>query len=339
MNHHSTREKRKRSAHYTLYLPLEQQVDTEEKKPRVIVLCGPTATGKTALSLELAKAIGGEIISADSMQVYRGMDIGTAKASREERAAVAHHLIDVCDLNRPFNIVKFYNLAHKACRDIIAKGKVPIIVGGTGFYVHSFLYGPPTGPASEKKVRNNLEKQMEQMGPEVLYERLQILDPEYAKTITERDKNKIIRALEIICISKKKVSDFRLKHEDKGYDFRSWFIYYPKETLYPRIDKRCDEMIEKGLIEEVCSLKEKGLLENQSAALAIGYRQCLDFLKTSQSQVEREAFISLFKQASRHLAKRQFTWFRKEPLFRWMNLEEMNFDEVKEHILQDYEIG
>lgn len=320
-------------------LTLKKQILYPEKKKRILIISGPTAAGKTQLSLALAQAIGGEIVSADSCQVYRGMDIGTAKASPEERALVAHHLIDFLDLDDPFNVAEFYKEAQLVFRDIYSRGNIPIVVGGSGFYIHVLLYGPPSGPPSVPEVRGLLEKQMGELGAEVLYERLQILDPDYAATICENDRNKIIRALEIMALSEKKVSAFPKadKLQEQDYDFRCWFLYYSRERLYSRIEVRCDEMLQKGLLEEVKELDRQGLRGNPSAAQAIGYRQALAFLDSPQSERDFEHFVTQFKKASRHFAKRQFTWFRKEPLFRWLNIDEYPSERLKELILQDFE--
>ncbi len=320
-------------------LPQKQKIELIGKKKRVLVIAGPTASGKTALSLSLAAALGGEIISADSMQVYRGMDIGTAKAPPADRALIAHHLIDICSIDYPFNVAEFYKEAQEAFREIIARENVPIIVGGSGFYIHALLYGPPAGPPSEPAIREQLDRQMRELGPEILYERLQLFDPTYAATISEFDRHKIIRALEIMALSEKRVSDFPKPSQlqEQLYDFRCWFLYYPRDKLYARIEKRCEEMVQNGLLDEVRRLEQEGLRKNPSASQAIGYRQALEFLSSSQAPEDHQAFLSQFKKASRQYAKRQFTWFRKEPLFRWLNLEEHPQERLKELILQDFE--
>jgi tRNA dimethylallyltransferase len=322
-------------------VPQKQKVFTQGKKKRVLVIAGPTASGKTQLSLSLAAALGGEIVSADSMQIYRGMDIGTAKASPEHRTLIAHHLIDVCGIEHTFNVAEFYKHSQDSFRDIITRENVPLVVGGSGFYIHALLYGPPAGPPSNREVREQLDRQMRDLGPEVLYERLQMFDPQYAATISEFDRHKIIRALEIMSLSEKRVSDFPKPNQlqEQEYDFRCWFIYYPRERLYSRIEKRCDEMIQAGLLDEVRELEKQGLRNNPSASQAIGYRQALEFLSTSQTAQDRQNFVDEFKKASRHYAKRQFTWFRKEPLFRWLNIDEHPLERLKELILQDFEQG
>ncbi|MBU6383253.1 MAG: tRNA (adenosine(37)-N6)-dimethylallyltransferase MiaA [Verrucomicrobia bacterium] len=321
-------------------IPQKQKVPPRGRKKRVLVIAGPTGAGKTALSLSLAAALGGEIISADSMQVYRGMDIGTAKALPEERAAITHHLVDICDLRSIFNVAEFYKHVQEAFREILARENVPIVVGGSGFYIHALLYGPPQGPPSNPEVREQLEKQMRDLGPEVLYERLQMFDPHYAATISECDRHKIIRALEIMALSEKRVSDFPKPQKlEQEYDFRCWFLYYPKETLYARIEKRCEEMVQKGLLDEVKALEKEGLRNNPTASQAIGYRQALEYLSSPQTPEDHRAFIASFKKASRQYSKRQFTWFRKEPLFRWLNIESQPIEMLKELILQDFEVG
>jgi tRNA dimethylallyltransferase len=322
-----------------LLSPERQKIPPGTRKKRIIIIAGPTGAGKTRLSLLLAEAIGGEIISADSCQVYRGMDIGTAKASPEERTLIAHHLIDICDLSEPFNVAEYYKAAQEAIKEIFIRDNVPIIVGGSGFYIHALLYGPPAGPPSVPLVREQLDRQMRELGPEILYERLQMLDPAYAATISEHDRHKIVRALEIIALSERRVSDFPKPEllQEQNYDFRCWFIYYPRERLYSRIETRCEEMIRQGFLDEVKELEKKGLRQNTSAAQAIGYRQAIEFLDSPQSEEDREVFLTHFKRASRQYAKRQFTWFRKEPLFRWLNIEEFDAEHLKEMILQDFE--
>ncbi len=321
--------------------PKREELLSSLKKKRVIVISGPTGVGKSQMALSIAQAIGGEILSADSMQIYRGMDIGTAKPSQQERTLVPHHLIDIREISESFNAVDFYYEAMKCCREILQREKVPIVVGGTGFYLRVFLYGPPQGPASIPEVRKQLQDRMETFGCEALYERLQMLDPEYAKKITEHDRHKIIRALEIIAILGQPVSSYPPPEEKPHMEFdcRCWFLYMQREKLYHKVESRCDEMVAKGLIEEVRQLREKGLAHNSSASSAIGYRQALEFLQTNERAEEYTHFLEKFKRASRRYVKRQFTWFRKEPLFRWIDLEELGPEKAREFILQDYEQG
>lgn len=305
--------------------PIECKVPTEEERRRrkIVVLSGPTGCGKTALSLLLAEAVNGEIISADSMQIYRGMDIGTAKPTSEERQRVPHHLIDVREVTESFSVVDYYYEAQQAIEKIEKQGKIPIIVGGSGFYLHALLYGPPAGPPSVKDLRSQLESELLQEGADEMYRRLAAKDPDYAMTITPNDRHKIVRALEIIALTGYRVSSLSWKerHPTLQGEYRCWFIHRPRPILYRRVEERCDEMVSKGLIEEVERLEQIGLRQNSAAAQAIGYRQGLAFLEGSRSPEEYERFINSFKQASRHYVKRQFTWFRREPLFAWLDAE------------------
>jgi tRNA dimethylallyltransferase len=312
--------------------------DLQGEKKRVIVIAGPTSVGKTSFSIELAKLLDGEIISADSMQVYHGMDVGTAKASQEERDKIPHHLIDIRDLDDPFNVVDFYYEARHHCQEIIARKKVPIVAGGSGFYLHSFIFGPPNGPPSVPELRKTLELELEQIGSEAMYERLKKLDPQYANTITKHDKQKIARALEIIALTGKNVSKLSWKNRvlPQNYEFHCWFLYRPRENLYRLVDKRCEKMVEEGLLDEVKSLLPKGLLSNSSAAQAIGYRQAIEFLNTKQTKEDFHHFLESFKTASRHYVKRQFTWFRKEN-FQWLDLDVHDLEVALDIVVRDYE--
>lgn len=311
----------------------------QKSKKKVIVIAGPTACGKSSLAMSMAEMHGGEIISADSMQVYRGMDIGTAKATKEERLLVPHHLIDIRDVKDNFNVVDFYYEARHCCQTVLSHENIPLIVGGSGFYLHSLLFGPPSGPPSVPELRKVLEAESDRFGSEVLYERLQQLDPEYASTITKHDKQKIVRALEIITLTGKKVSKLSWKGRRKpqNYDFHCWFLHRPRELLYDRIEKRCDQMIQDGFLEEVIHMDKLGLRQNSSAVQAIGYRQALEFLDSKQSKEDYRKFVETFKQASRNYAKRQFTWFRREPLFRWLDLDMHDPEVAIEIIRQEYE--
>lgn len=309
------------------------------KKKKILVIAGPTASGKTELSLRIAAGIGGEVISCDSMQVYRGADIGSAKPSRQELKLVPHHLIDIRDIQEPFNVADFYDEAMSSLEEIILRKKIPIAVGGAGFYVHTFLYGPPKGPPSNKEVRGKLEADLEKFGVERLYEKLSELDPDYARCITVQDRHKIVRALEIILLTGKKVTEIpKPSQEDlsREFDFRCWFIHYPKPILYPRIENRCDQMIAQGLIDEVIRLRE-GLKLNPAASNAIGYRQAIAYLDSMREEKDWNQFVTSFKQASRNYAKRQFTWFRRESLFRWLDLSHTTLEHAAEIIIRDFE--
>lgn len=323
-----------------LAIEAQNKLPTTLPKPKkkVIVLAGPTGTGKSSFALQLAQNIGGEIISADSMQVYRGMDIGTAKPTKEELKLVPHHLIDIRNIKDNFNVVDFYFEARHCCQIALARDNIPIIVGGAGFYIHSLLYGPPSGPPSVPELRKSLENEIETLGSEILYERLKKMDPQYAATITKHDKQKIVRGLEIITLTGKMVSKLSWKGRRKplNYDFRCWFLHRPRESLYQRIEHRCDKMLKEGLVEEVAGLEKEELRLNSSAAQAIGYRQTLDYLNTNQTPEDYLRYVEVFKQASRNYAKRQRTWFSKEPLFHWIDMDLHDPEVIMDMIHQDY---
>lgn len=312
----------------------------EMRRQKVMVLAGPTASGKSDLAIQLAKQIGAEIISCDSVQVYRGMDIGTAKVCIKERSAVPHHLIDVRDLQDPMNVVEFHEEAMAAIRLIQARKKNIILCGGTGFYIRSVLYGPPQTPSRDPSIREKVEKDFENYGPEMMYDKLRSFDPIYASSITCNDRHKLIRAIEIIEKTGRPVSDIPVQSpEDMPWNlkFHCWFIHYPKQILYERINARCEEMLDAGLLEEVRELIPMGLAENFSASQAIGYRQCLEFLATQQTQEDFEKLKRDFQMYSRHYAKRQLTWFRKEPLFTWLDLSQISRDAALGEMIRDFE--
>lgn len=310
-----------------------------KQKKRVIILAGPTGCGKSNFALQLAKNIDGEIVSADSMQVYKGMDIGTAKPSLAEREMIPHHMIDIRHVTDQFNVVDFYYEARQAFQRVHSREKVPIVVGGAGFYIHSLLYGPPSGPPSVPEIRKILEEEYDKLGAEALYQRLQQLDPQYANGITKNDKQKIIRALEIIALTGKMVSKLSWKGRRKpqNYDFRCWFLYRPREHLYQRIDKRCLKMLDEGLVDEVQGLLQEGILKNPSASQAIGYRQAIDYLATNQTRDDYYKFVDSFKRASRNYAKRQHTWFAKEPMFNWIDMDLHDQEVIMDLISRDFE--
>lgn len=301
-------------------------VKSDQKRHRVVILAGPTGVGKTAFSLELAKAINGEIVSADSMQVYKGMDIGTAKATLEEQKQVPHHLIDILDVRQKYNVVDFYHDAMAALSDITHRGKVPIVVGGTGFYIRALMKGPPPGPPSKPELREKLEEQLDRIGVKAMYDSLYDVDPTYASTISTNDKQKILRALEIIAVTGLNVSSLPTQKDadEDVFDFCCYFLHRPKPELHQRVELRCEKMLEEGFIEEVERLVKTGLLDNSSAKEAIGYRQAIDFLESKRTLEDYRFFKEKFIIASRKYIKRQFTWFKKEPEFEWVDLSSIN---------------
>lgn len=319
----------------------KEEIHLEPQRKKIIILAGPTCCGKSAIGLMLAEALGGEIISADSMQVYRGMDIGTAKASKKEQQRIPHHLIDIRDVTDGFNVVDFYCEARHQCLKIHERESIPIVVGGSGFYIHSLIYGPPGGPPSVPELRKSLEDSLDVVGSVVLFERLQELDPEYAATISPHDRQKIVRALEIITLSGKKVSKniWKGRKPLEDYDCRCWFLHRPRSTLYHRIEKRCEKMVEAGFLEEVARLEQDGIRKNFSTAHAIGYRQALEYLDVGESRDGYKEFMENFKKASRHYAKRQLTWWRQqEHNFRWLDLDLHDPETVVDIISRDFDI-
>lgn len=318
---------------------LESPETKERSKQKVIIIAGPTGCGKSDFAMMLAKAINGEILAADSMQVYRGMDIGTAKPTKEHRLQVPHHLLDIRDVSDPMNVVDFYHEACFCLHAIRDRETVPIVVGGSGFYLHTLLYGPPEGPPSSPDLRKVMEAELHTLGSDTLYERLCQQDPEYAKTITAHDRHKIVRALEIMALSGKKVSslDWKKRTQPQKFDFHCWFLHRPRDHLYHRIERRCEKMVQDGLLDEVAALEKADIHRNSSAAQAIGYRQALDYLSSPRRREDYLVFLDQFKQASRRYAKRQLTWFRREPLYHWLDIEMHDFETAVEMIMREYE--
>ncbi len=318
----------------------EPQEAPKRPKPKVLLIAGPTACGKSDFAMMFAKKMGGEIISGDSMQIYRGLDIGTAKPTKEEQLEISHHLIDACDVTESFTAFDFHKQASHIAKAIVERKNTPFVVGGSGFYLHTLIYGPPAGPPPNPEVRQRLESEMTELGAEKMYERLKELDPVYAQGITYNDKHKIVRALEIMTVTDKKVSDIPWKGRTtcSEFDFRCWFLHRPKEVLYQRIEKRCHKMIEAGFLDEVERMEGQGLRQNSAAAQAIGYRQALDYLSSARTPEDYNKFVYDFLLASRHYAKRQFTWFRREPLFRWLDVDVLDFENAMEIILNDFQM-
>ncbi|EPP34448.1 tRNA dimethylallyltransferase [Chlamydia ibidis] len=308
-------------------------------KRSVVLLAGPTASGKTEVSLYLAPMINGEVVSVDSMQVYCGMDIGTAKVPLSSRKSIPHHLIDICHVQELFNAVDFYYHAVQACQSILARNKVPILVGGSGFYFHTFLVGPPEGPPADNEFRQQLLSSIEEHGLSPLYENLARKDPEYVRTITKNDRNKIIRGLEIIHITGKKVSEHSWVSKSsnpKEFNCRGWFLSPPKDVLKNNIINRCEKMLEDGLIDEVANLLNQGLLDNPSASKAIGYREWIDFLNRGGGSELYEQTKEQFIANSWQYTKKQKTWFRRYSTFQNINTLGMSAESIAQKIAQDY---
>lgn len=292
--------------------------ETRKNKPPLVVLTGPTAVGKTALSISLAKEINGEIISADSMQVYRQMDIGTAKITPEEMQDVSHHLIDIMDPDEDFNVVKFKELANACIEQIYSRGKIPILVGGTGFYIQAVLKDVSFQQEEETESRKKLEKIAEEKGAQYLHEQLQKVDPESAKVIHENNVRRVIRALEYFEQTGCKISDHNQQEKEKEspYNFAYFVLEQDRKILYERIEKRIDLMMEQGLLDEVKRLYEKGYGRDLVSMQGIGYKEIYAYLDGEYSLEEAEYIL---KRDTRHFAKRQLTWFKREKDVVWVN--------------------
>ena len=288
------------------------------KKPTVIVICGPTASGKTALSIELAKRINAEIVSADSMQIYKDMDIGSAKVTSDEMQGIKHYLIDEVLPNERYSVANYKQDAKKAIEEIIAKGKNPIVVGGTGLYIDSLIYEIEYKDIKiNEEYRKELEKIRDEQGLEILYQKALEIDPEAMKKISSNDYKRITRILEIYEATGKTKTEQEAESRlnEIPYDYKVFAIDYDREKLYERINKRVDIMIEKGLIDEVKSLLEK-YNEFPTAMQGLGYKEVKQYL---DGELLKEEMIEKIKQESRRYAKRQFTWFRKNKQTIWID--------------------
>jgi len=292
----------------------------EAKKPKVLVVVGPTASGKTALGVALAKKLDGEIISADSMQIYKYMNIGTAKVTLEEMRGVPHHLVDCVSPDEEFSVAKYKAAALEAIETILSKGKLPIIIGGTGLYINSLsLPWDFQKKDSDEKIRWRLTAEAEVLGKEALYERLKSVDPVTAEIVHPNNLNRIIRALEIYELTGKPKSHFdeETKKQEVPYDYIILGLDWDRKTLYDRINRRVDQMIEEGLIDETKMLVERGYDWNLTALKAIGYKELRPYLEGESSLAEA---VAILKRDSRHYAKRQMTWFRKDERIQWLKM-------------------
>lgn len=281
-------------------------------KNKLIILAGPTASGKTSVSIDLAKILGGEIISADSMQVYKYMDVGTAKISVEEMQGVKHHLIDVLDPKEDFNIVKFQNMVKCSIEEIVKNGHIPILVGGTGFYIQSIIYDIDFNTEDDNSsVRKKLEEEYDTLGADFMYEKLKKIDSVSAGIIHKNNKKRIIRAIEFFLINNEPISSHNEVQRKKNspYDYRFFVLNPPRDILYERINKRVDIMVENGLVDEVKKLREMGLSMENISMQGIGYKEIIEYL---DGEVSLESAIENIKQNTRHMAKRQVTWFKRE---------------------------
>lgn len=304
------------------------------KRP-LIVIGGPTACGKTGFSIKLAKEIGGEIISADSMQVYRYMDIGTAKVTPEEADGVPHYLIDEFDPDEEYNVMIFQQKAKAYMEEIWAKGKIPILVGGTGFYINALLYDNDfTETENDTSYREECYKLAQEQGPEVLYERLQKVDPEYAANIHANNVKRVTRALEYHYLTGQKFSEHNAEQKEKEtpYDAAVIILTMDREKLYERIELRIDLMLEQGLLEEVMGLLDRGYTPDLVSMQGIGYKE---FIPYFNGECTLEEAVTQLKTNTRRFAKRQLTWFRRQIDGLWIDLSKATGEEALEDVL-DY---
>lgn len=309
-------------------------------KQPLIVLTGPTAVGKTSLSIKLAKAIGGEIISADSMQVYRHMDIGSAKITAHEMEGVPHHLIDVLEPDQDFNVVTFQHMAKEALEEIYSHHRIPIIAGGTGFYIQALLYDIDFKENDDESlVRRELEELAAREGeaaPAVLHTMLEEIDPESAARIHANNVKRVIRAIEYYRLTGERISVHNQEErvKESPYNFLYYVVNTQRPVLYGRIDRRVDQMMENGLVEEVQALKAMGCHRGQTSMQGLGYKEILDYL---DGRCTLDEAVYILKRDTRHFAKRQLTWFKRERDVRWLNLPDFGNDAalVVERIIED----
>lgn len=290
------------------------------KKEKVVVICGPTASGKTALSIELAKKINGEIVSCDSMQIYKEMDIGTAKTTKEEMQGIKHYMLDIISPEERYSVADYKKEAKNAIREILKKGKTPIVVGGTGLYVDSLIYEIEYPNIEfDEEYRKKLEIQVEKEGLENLYEQAKKIDPEAIKKISQNDKKRIIRILEIYHATgyNKTEQERKSREKELEFDYKVYGLNMPREKLYKRIDLRVDIMIKQGLIEEVEKIYKK-YSEFPTAMQGLGYKEVVEYLNNN---LTKEEMIEKIKQETRRYAKRQMTWFRKNKQTIWLDTE------------------
>ncbi|MBU2551427.1 MAG: tRNA (adenosine(37)-N6)-dimethylallyltransferase MiaA [Proteobacteria bacterium] len=289
-----------------------------EAKPRVVDLAGPTGVGKTRLSLVLARTFGAEIVNADSMQVYRRLDIGTAKPTPDERAEAPHHLIDVVDPDQDFDAARFVGLARPLIADLDRRGGRALVVGGTGLYLRSLLRGLFQGPGRDAGIRSALQAEADRSGPEALYQRLTRVDPETAARIGPADRVRIVRALEVHDLTGRPISRFQEEHQlaDNPFEVQFFCLNLPRAELYQRIEERTGRMFDDGLIEEVEGLLNRGYAPDLKPLKAIGYKQAVACLQ-GRLTVDR-ARAEIMKQTRRY-AKRQLTWFRAQPDVHWVS--------------------
>ena len=300
---------------------------------KIIVIAGPTAVGKTELSIALAKALNTEIISADSVQVYKKLDIGSAKPTVQEMAGITHHLIDVVDPFVSYSVSEYVSEAKAAIQRLHEANKVPVIVGGTGLYINGLVYDMGFGEsAADADFRTNLENEAQTLGADALYEKLKACDPGAAERIHPNNIKRVIRALEINHITGKPMADFAQDPvPTKDYEVLLFGLSRERKVLYDRIDQRVHMMFEQGLLEEVKSLKNLGLNDSFQSMQGIGYKEVLAYL---EGKITYDTLVDDIQKGSRHYAKRQFTWFKRYPFIHWIDLDVLSSQEAVKFILE-----
>lgn len=307
----------------------------EKPKNKILGIVGPTASGKSALALELADRLSGEIVSCDSMQVYRRMDIGTAKPTAEELRRVAHHMIDIVEPYEEFTAADYVERADEAVKDILERGRLPVFCGGTGLYLDSFLRGGFEETRGDSRIRENLLKDAERLGPQEMHKKLAEIDPESALAIHPNNVRRVIRALEIFYLTGKTKTELDKMTQSYPERYDAVIIglrFENREILYRRIDERVDKMIAAGLLGETSSLLSEGVFEkSRTAAQAIGYKELLGYIR---GEVTLGEAVSDLKKATRHYAKRQMTWFCANPRVEWIYVDRLRPGELVHTALQ-----
>lgn len=302
----------------------------------VLAIVGPTASGKTTLSILLAEKLRGEIISADSRQIYKFLNIGTAKPTPEDLYQVHHHFLDILDPDQEYNAAEYGQQARKRIEELLKEGIQPIIVGGSGLYVRAIIDGFFRGPGKDSEIREQLEKEARKFGAEMLFEKLKRIDPVSAAKMDASKVRRVIRALEVYYTTGKPISDLHSNQETKApFEVLQYALEWERKILYDRINHRIDEMMEKGLVEEVRELNTRGYLSGMNALNTVGYKETFDFI---EGKLTKEEMVRLIKQNSRRFAKRQLTWFRADKRIRWISVNERtNWNEIAEIIQKEFQ--
>lgn len=303
---------------------------------KLLIIAGPTAVGKTSLSIKLAKALSGEIISTDSMQIYKYMDIGSAKIRKDEMDGVIHHMIDVVDPKEPFSVADYKEKADKAIEDILSRNKLPILVGGTGLYINALTCKMNfTEADKDENYRNELESLAEEKGNEFIHNMLKDIDPVSYNEIHYNNRKRVIRALEVYKLTNKPFSSFNLGDDiyNGPYEVKYYVLDMNREVLYNRINLRVDIMMKNGLLEECIKLREMGYNSSMQSMQGIGYKEMFYYL---DNKITLDEAVEMIKKGSRNYAKRQLTWFRRDPRAVFINKDNLNEEEIFNKILLDY---